>query len=219
MILPLVNVGFLGADLGDQQLLTLVTSFILFQIFGLAFFAFFQKLVPATKSAVGTDTSEEGIVTDEAERQTALANTTSRRRFVIVVSSFFVLAVGAAAIGTFFRSSADNARGSLGATTLSDGTLEGEVTPTGNFYHVSKNAIDPTVNPDSWKLQIDGLVNTPISLTLNDLRAMAAQTQYHTLTCISNPVGGPYISNAKWKGVQLKALLEKAGVKAGKLSG
>lgn len=41
---------------------------------------------------------------------------------------------------------------------------------------------------------------------------MGAVEQYATLECISNPVGGDLIGNAKWKGVRLRVLLERAGI-------
>ena len=36
-----------------------------------------------------------------------------------------------------------------------------------------------------------------------------------TLNCVSNPVGGHYIGNARWIGAALKPLLEEAGIHAG----
>ncbi len=36
-----------------------------------------------------------------------------------------------------------------------------------------------------------------------------------TLVCVSNEIGGPYTGNARWLGVPLTALLERAGVQAG----
>jgi len=44
---------------------------------------------------------------------------------------------------------------------------------------------------------------------------MRAVEQFQTLECISNPVGGPLISTAKWTGVPLRDLLERAGVRPG----
>lgn len=213
LILPLVNVGFLGSDLGDQQLLTLVSSFGLFALFGVVFYALFQYLVPAVAQFDSTS-----VATDDEEDDAPLmvgGLPSSRRRFVVIVSGMFVAAVGAAFIGTVFRNNGDSARTQLGTTTLSDGTLQGEVTSNAEFYHVSKNAIDPTVDLASWKLDISGLVSKSITLTLDQIMQMQSQTQYQTLTCISNPVAGPYIGNAKWKGVQLKALLALAGPQAG----
>jgi hypothetical protein len=41
------------------------------------------------------------------------------------------------------------------------------------------------------------------------------QQQYESMMCVSNEVGGPYMSNALWEGVRLQDLLERAGVKSG----
>ena len=44
--LPLMGVGFAGADLGQDQTITLISSFLLFQLYGLALGYFILKLVP-----------------------------------------------------------------------------------------------------------------------------------------------------------------------------
>ncbi len=44
---------------------------------------------------------------------------------------------------------------------------------------------------------------------------MPTQQQYESMECISNDVGGSYMSNALWEGVRLADLLQKAGVKPG----
>jgi DMSO/TMAO reductase YedYZ molybdopterin-dependent catalytic subunit len=88
-----------------------------------------------------------------------------------------------------------------------------EVTPNADFYEVSKNPFDPQVDPNSWRLQISGLVDRPFSLTYKEIKALPSVEQYATLCCISNDVGGNLIGNALWRGVRLKDLLEKAGVK------
>lgn len=89
-----------------------------------------------------------------------------------------------------------------------------EVTPVENFYITTKNFVDPTVDGPSWSLKFSGLVDAPYSITLADLQAMPPQDRTETLACISNPVGGPLISNGKWKGVDFAPLLQKASPKA-----
>jgi DMSO/TMAO reductase YedYZ molybdopterin-dependent catalytic subunit len=93
--------------------------------------------------------------------------------------------------------------------------LPAEVTPVGTFYTVSKNIFDPEIDARSWRLAVKGEVERPYSLTLNELRQLPAVTKPHTLMCISNEIGGDLISNAVWKGVPLKTLLERAGVRPG----
>jgi len=88
-----------------------------------------------------------------------------------------------------------------------------EVTPNEEFYLVSKNFIDPEVSEATWSLKIEGLVAKPIELTYDELRSLPSVEQYTTLTCISNEIGGDLISNALWKGVPLRDLLVRAGLK------
>ncbi|MBI4587970.1 MAG: molybdopterin-dependent oxidoreductase [Candidatus Rokubacteria bacterium] len=91
--------------------------------------------------------------------------------------------------------------------------LPPEMMPVGKFYTVSKNVFDPTVSASRWGLEIKGLVERPYKLTYEELKGLPAVTQPATLMCISNEVGGDLIGNAQWKGVRLKDLLAKAGIK------
>jgi DMSO/TMAO reductase YedYZ molybdopterin-dependent catalytic subunit len=96
------------------------------------------------------------------------------------------------------------------------GGLTPAITANADFYVVSKNFVDPTVDAAGWTLEVSGpFTATPLRLSYDDLRAMPSVSQYVTLECISNDVGGPLISNAYWTGVPLRALLEKAGMKPG----
>ncbi len=89
--------------------------------------------------------------------------------------------------------------------------LETEVTPTKDFYVVSKNFFaDPVVDPKTWKLQITGLVGRPYAITYDQLLQLPYEDRYETLECISNEVGGNLIGNASWRGVALRGLLQNA---------
>ena len=85
------------------------------------------------------------------------------------------------------------------------------ITPNSDFYIVSKNVLDPTVQVERWRLEITGLVRAPKSWTLEQLRTLASESRAITLECISNEVGGHLISTAQWRGVALQTLLETAG--------
>ncbi len=87
------------------------------------------------------------------------------------------------------------------------------VTPTDKFYVISKNVIDPVVSLNGWQLEVGGMVESPLKLTYEQVREMPRQTQYATLQCISNLVGGDLMGNALWTGVPLKDLLSRARVK------
>jgi DMSO/TMAO reductase YedYZ molybdopterin-dependent catalytic subunit len=84
------------------------------------------------------------------------------------------------------------------------------ITPTSNFYVVSKNFVDPAVDGESWRLKVGGLAGNSLSLSLAELRALPATEQFVTLSCISNNVGGDLISTGSFKGVPLRDLLAMA---------
>jgi DMSO/TMAO reductase YedYZ molybdopterin-dependent catalytic subunit len=90
-----------------------------------------------------------------------------------------------------------------------------EVTTNDRFYRVDVNVTPPAVDVDTWKLSVFGLVDNPLTLSYAELKAMQPVNQYNTLECVSNTIGGGLISNALWKGVRLKDLLEKAQIKPG----
>ena len=89
-----------------------------------------------------------------------------------------------------------------------------ELTPVENFYVVSKNFSDPSVDAQSWALSVGGSVQKPLRLSLSDLRALSGATEYVTLECISNNVGGEQMSTGSFKGVRLRELLAMASPKA-----
>jgi DMSO/TMAO reductase YedYZ molybdopterin-dependent catalytic subunit len=94
--------------------------------------------------------------------------------------------------------------------------LSPEITPNDRFYVVSKNVFrDPVVNERTWRLEVTGLVDRPMVLTYDAMRALSSAGQFFTLQCISNEVGGSLIGNAAWRGVGLAHVLSQAGVKPG----
>ena len=93
--------------------------------------------------------------------------------------------------------------------------LPPEVTPIEQFYVMSKTAQDPDIWRETWQLRIGGHVQRPLALTWSDLFAFSRASQYATLECVSNPVGGALMSNGFWSGVRLRELLGMAQVKAG----
>jgi DMSO/TMAO reductase YedYZ molybdopterin-dependent catalytic subunit len=89
------------------------------------------------------------------------------------------------------------------------------VTPNSSFYRVDTALILPQVAPASWQLRIHGMVEREIEITFADLLRRPLIEHYTTLTCVSNPVAGPYIGNAKWLGASLPSLLRAARPRAG----
>ncbi len=96
-----------------------------------------------------------------------------------------------------------------------EGNLTPVLTETDDFYHVSKNFSDPRVDGANWTITIGGMVNTPLTLTLEQLTQRAITRKITTLGCISNELNGHLIGTAEWIGVPLADLLNEAGVQAG----
>jgi anti-anti-sigma factor len=104
--------------------------------------------------------------------------------------------------------------------------IGGVVMPNQRFY-VRNHFQIPQFDASSWRLNVVGLVERPLSLSLRDLVKMPSQTQFVTLECAGNGrsllsprVNGEQwnlgaVSTAEWTGVPLAEVLGRAGVKAG----
>jgi DMSO/TMAO reductase YedYZ molybdopterin-dependent catalytic subunit len=88
------------------------------------------------------------------------------------------------------------------------------ITPNDQFFGIAHYEW-PEIDPDQWQLTLAGRVETPLSLTLDDLKARPRQEVTFTVECSGNS-GLPFfnggIGNAKWAGTPLAPLLEEAGV-------
>jgi DMSO/TMAO reductase YedYZ molybdopterin-dependent catalytic subunit len=90
------------------------------------------------------------------------------------------------------------------------GRIVQAITPNDQFYCVTKNVVDPQINPTLWRLEVTGLVKNRQTYRLDRLKALPAVTQETTLMCISNGLDAGLMSNAVWKGVPLSTLLAAA---------
>ncbi len=86
------------------------------------------------------------------------------------------------------------------------------ITPNEDFYRIDTALSFPSVDLDTWEVSFTGLVDSPFSLTYDELVALPMVERYITICCVSNSVGGELIGNAKWLGVPLRDLVEQAGV-------
>jgi DMSO/TMAO reductase YedYZ molybdopterin-dependent catalytic subunit len=89
------------------------------------------------------------------------------------------------------------------------------ITRNDDFYRIDTAIFVPQIDAATWKLDINGMVDTPASFTYADLLAMDLVEEPITIACVSNEVGGNLVGNAIWRGVPLKALLGAAGVQPG----
>jgi DMSO/TMAO reductase YedYZ molybdopterin-dependent catalytic subunit len=91
-----------------------------------------------------------------------------------------------------------------------------ELTPNDKWYRIDTNIIVPSVDANSWRLNIRGMIKDgPLQFTYDELKAMPSTSEYATLECISDKIDGDLISTAYWKGVSLKSILDKAQVLPG----
>ena len=82
-----------------------------------------------------------------------------------------------------------------------------EFTPLEEHYRIDINTIPPKINGPQWRLQVAGLVEKPLTFTLEDLQRYEPMHQFVTLSCISNPLGGDLIGTTRWTGLSLQDLL------------
>jgi sulfane dehydrogenase subunit SoxC len=106
--------------------------------------------------------------------------------------------------------------------------LRYDVTPPGLHYLLVHYDI-PLVDPASWRLEVGGRVERPLSLSLEELERRPSARAAVTLECAGNgrallaprPMSQPWlleaVGTAEWGGTPLRPLLEEAGVLDGAL--
>jgi DMSO/TMAO reductase YedYZ molybdopterin-dependent catalytic subunit len=110
----------------------------------------------------------------------------------------------------------------LNAETSIPALIGGVVMPNAHFY-VRNHFQVPALDRSQWRLEVGGLVDRPLSLSLRDLETMASQTVVVTLECAGNgrslldrhapgeQWGLGAVSTAEWTGVPLVEVLDRAG--------
>ncbi|GLW76663.1 molybdopterin-binding protein [Actinokineospora globicatena] len=86
------------------------------------------------------------------------------------------------------------------------------ITQNRDFYRVDTALTVPRLRAEDWHLRIHGLVDTELNLDYGDIRGRPLVERTITMTCVSNEVGGPYISTSNFIGIPLRDLLMEAGV-------
>jgi DMSO/TMAO reductase YedYZ molybdopterin-dependent catalytic subunit len=84
--------------------------------------------------------------------------------------------------------------------------------PNRDFYRIDTALFVPRVDAAEWRLEVTGRVARPFRITYEDLLEMPMIERDVTLVCVSNRVGGDLVGNARWLGVPLLDLLDRAGV-------
>lgn len=85
------------------------------------------------------------------------------------------------------------------------------ITGNDDFYRVDTALVVPQVDPAGWVLRVGGRVRRPFEISFQELLERPMVERYITLACVSNPVGGSLVGNARWLGVPIADLLAEAG--------
>ncbi len=109
----------------------------------------------------------------------------SRRRFLIYLGIFFGIIIGVLSI---LRS--------IGIKTI-------------NSFRIRSVEQVPNFDPEAWKLTVEGLVNSPLVITYNELLNLESEEQISDFHCVE----GWSVDAVKWKGIRLKVLFNKTGLK------
>src|ERR1700693_580756 len=105
---------------------------------------------------------------------------------------------------------------------------DGPITPNNAFfvrYHLA--GVPLNIDPDKFTLEIKGKIDHPLKLSLKEIRKLDAVELVAVNQCSGNSrgffnprvaggqLGNGAMGNARWEGVALQAILDKAGVQQG----
>ncbi|MGI9063428.1 MAG: molybdopterin-dependent oxidoreductase [Pseudonocardiaceae bacterium] len=182
-------------------------------VVGLAVFLLLYRL--ATRPAVADAGADSGV----------------SRRGVLVGSAAVAVGAGLAGYGGMALTGTGNveaARRRLGRITpdeaapplpsgadFVDAGTPTFITPNSEFYRVDINLQLPQLTPEEWQLRIHGMVDREVTLNWEDLMRMPSVERTVTQVCVSNELGGPYISTTNYTGVLLRDVLADVGVQQG----
>ncbi|NHD16171.1 MULTISPECIES: molybdopterin-dependent oxidoreductase [unclassified Actinopolyspora] len=89
------------------------------------------------------------------------------------------------------------------------------ITPNRDFYRVDTALSVPRVALDDWRLRVHGMLDRELVLGFDDLLRRRSEQRTVTMTCVSNQVGGDYVSTATFTGVPIRDILDEVGVRPG----
>ena len=96
--------------------------------------------------------------------------------------------------------------------TFGEGLVRPFITPVEAFYGMSKNTVDPVIDPRQWKLDIT-LDGRPLrSLTYGELFSMPRMQRVTTMRCVSNTLKSNLMGTAEWSGLSLRQLIDPSRI-------
>jgi DMSO/TMAO reductase YedYZ molybdopterin-dependent catalytic subunit len=155
----------------------------------------------------------------------------SRRNFLLGAGAVIALAAGAGVVGRVLLEQAKRAVAGRDEVVLPSAAqrlapvasaanfevegLEEILVPNERFFRIDTALSVPRIDLQEWALTITGMVERPYTLGFSDLLDMRMVERDITLSCVSNRVGGDLVGNARWLGVPLGEVLDRAGVQPG----
>jgi DMSO/TMAO reductase YedYZ molybdopterin-dependent catalytic subunit len=208
LLWPVLPANYRGLPYSQARIVSIAALLVWFATFVFTIIGLYRFMVRRPSSAAAEDVDDAGPVM-------APANPVPRqalpRRAVLTAAAGGLLTLP---IYRLLSRMYDDATFTYdGRAYNGDGVLP--ITPTSKFYSVTKNVVDPDVDRGIWRLEIAGEVDSPHTYSFADLQDFEQVDQETTLMCISNKIGAGLFSNANWRGVRMRDLLEASGVKDG----
>lgn len=166
--------------------------------------------------------SEAKTKTDEATGETITIEPLDRRQFMVRIGgASAVLTVIGAGLGALVGGRGGEGKVVSTASAVPEGELPNinddlrpapgtrpEYTPLDEHYRIDISARPPVLDSNEWRLEVSGLVDNPVSLSLQELYDKFDRVdRFITLSCISNRIGGSLISTTKWSGFSVQDFL------------
>jgi DMSO/TMAO reductase YedYZ molybdopterin-dependent catalytic subunit len=95
-------------------------------------------------------------------------------------------------------------------------TLDNWLTPQDQVFDVH-HYNEPALDAPKYRLEIAGLVEKPLTLTLDEIQKRASAEEFMTLECSGNGSGPGFMGavyNSRWTGTPLAPILKECGIKA-----
>jgi DMSO/TMAO reductase YedYZ molybdopterin-dependent catalytic subunit len=220
--IPMVAVSLPMGQSTVDPVLTAVVLAVLFLLWGLGFMPMYDKLL----------LSADGLPTEDRIRW---AKSINRRQFLVGVgaatATVTVLSVG---IGGVLARSERRQVAETVATSMAPASTETkpplpnaddpvapapgtrpEYTQVKDHYKVFLRSEPSIIDGSTWSLPITGLVDNPLTLTLDDFHNdYESRDQYVTLSCISGRIATTLISTTLWTGISLQKILSDLQVRS-----
>jgi phytoene synthase len=95
------------------------------------------------------------------------------------------------------------------------GLVRKAVTPVAEFYGMSKDSVDPAIDPETWRLKITAGGRTLKEYKYSELLSLPRTQRYVTLRCVSNTLKSDLMGTAAWSGLHLSQLVDRSAIPAG----